>query len=449
MTTLRRLLPVAVLSLSACLVSTDDLKPRTDADCVAQDPSTKACGYKCVSREDPATGCGGSGCAPCDVSGIQHVVPLCDASHSCAFACAEGWETCDGSPSDGCETFLWGSDPGNCGACGRACPPGGTCTEGVCAPLVELDVYPSVPRGILNHQGKVYFVQDDVDPTYQALGVVTGTYVAGGLGHVRWLAGDPTNAEVWATGTKPSGNVWGFELALTEIDVSTVTPAVVYKALDPLSSSEYLDGNAVTGAGRVLFTSSMDTDLFVFDPLAVSSQTTFIDLPGAVSGTPRGIAPFADALGKYYLFGYSDRGGTLSFVRELPGGVGGEQIALTGAGTPSRLAVWQNPLDLTRNIVFWASEDDGGVRWAVPGEWANWSVAEWPTGPTSLMDITADAQGVYWTNRSTGLVTMWSAATGKVVPLAWSTSPFGIATSVTRVYWTDDVEQVIYYTTKY
>lgn len=452
MTTLRRLLPAALLALSACLVSTNDLKPKTDADCVAQDPSTKACGYKCVGIDDPATGCGGSECAPCSAFALPHVVPACDASHSCTFACAAGWESCDGSPSDGCDTFLWGGDPANCGACGRACPPGGTCTEGVCAPLVELGVYPSVPRGMLNHQGKVYFVQDDTDPTYQALGVVTGvvtgSYIVSGLGHVRWLAGDPTNAEVWATGTKPSGNYWQFDLALTAIDVITPS-ATIYKALDPLSSSEYLDGIAVTGAGRVLFTSSQDADLFVFDPLAVSSPTTYIALPGAVSGTPRGIARYANALAEYYLFGYSDRGGTLSFVQELPGGLGGEQIALTGAGTPSRLAVWQSPLDLTRNIVFWASEDDGGVRWAKFGDWANWAFAEWPTGPTSLMDITADAEGVYWTNRSTGLVTMWSAATGKVVPLARSTSPFGIATSVTRVYWTDDAERVIYTTTKY
>ncbi len=442
MTTLRRLLPVAVLSLSACLVSTDELKPRTDADCVAQDPSTKACGYKCVGIDDPATGCGGSECAPCSAFALPHVVPACDASHSCTFACASGWYSCDGIPSNGCETFLWG-DPANCGACGRACPPGGACTEGVCAPLVQLDVRPSVPRGMVNHLGKVYFVQDDA--YLGSFCALDGIPIISGLGRVRWLAGEPLKPRVWATGTDPSG-----DLALTAID--TITPsALTYKQFPPLSSSEYLDGIAVTGAGRVLFTSSLDPDrdLFVFDPAAASTPTTRIVL-AAVSGTPRGIARYANALAEYYLFGYSDGAGTLSFVQEFPGGIGGEQIKLTGAGTPSRLAVWQSPsVDLTRNIVFWASEDDGGVRWADFGDWGNWYVAAAPTGPTSLMDITADADGVYWTNRDTGLVTMWSAAKGKVVPLARSTSPFGIATSGTDVYWTDDVDQRIYYTTKY
>ncbi len=450
MTTLRRLLPVAVLSLSACLVSTDDLKPRTDADCFAQDPDTKACGYKCVRIDDPVTGCGGSDCVPCNASPLPHVVPACDDTHSCTLVCAPAWHSCDGILLNGCEAFLPG-DPANCGACGRACPPGGACTEGICAPLAQLDVYPSVPRGMLSHLGTVYFVQDDGYPEYQAFCALDGIPIINKLGRVRWLAGEPLKPRVWATGTMSYANTFGFKLALTAIDLSTVPPsALIYEQFDPLSSSEYLDGIAVTGAGRVLFTSSQDWDLFVFDPLAASTPPIRIDL-AAASGMPRGIARYVNALGQYYLFGYSDGGGTLSFVQETtPGGLSPEQIALTGAGTPSRLAVWQSPsVDGTGNMVFWASEDDGGVRWADLGDWARRGVAGWPTGPTTLMDITADADGVYWTNRSTGLVTMWKAATGEVIPLSWSRSPFGIATSGTRVYWTDDVDQKVYYTTKY
>jgi hypothetical protein len=299
---------------------------------------------------------------------------------------------------------------------------------------------------MLNHLGTVYFVQDDAYPEYQVLGDVSGSYIVWNLGHVRWLAGEPLKPRVWATGTDPSG-----VLALTAIGLSTVPPSAdMYQQFPPLSSSEYLDGIAVTGDGKVLFTSSQDWDLFVFDPNAASTPTIAIGL-GAASGTPRGIARYANAVGQYYLFGYSDNGGTLSYVQETPvsGGFSEERIALTGAGTPSRLAVWQSlSVDGTGNLVFWASEDDGGVRWADLGDWVSRGVAGWPTGPTSLMDITADADGVYWTNRDTGLVMMWSAAKSDVVALSRSNSPFGIATSGTRVYWTDDVDKKVYWTTK-
>ncbi len=448
MTTLRRLLPIAVLSLSACLVSTNDLKPRTNEECAAQDPNTKACGYKCVSREDPATGCAASGCTPCSVVGLANAVPACDAYGSCSFTCVAGYGDCNGG-SDGCETFIAGTDAANCGACGRACPNGGACTNGACAPLLSLDARPSVPLGMLNRQGTLYFVQDDPDPNHRALReVVSGKEVATGLGHVRWLAGDPTAARVWATGTRPSVTApYGFEHELTAIDVSSVPSLAVnrYDALHPLSSSEYLDGIAVTSKGEVLFTSSLDSNLFVFEELP-SATTSYIQL-SAASGSPKGIARYPAGVSDYYLFGYSDSGGTLGFVADSPP-LGGEQLALRGAGTPSRLAVWVNPGNTSDVLVFWASEDDGSVRWAPWANWASWGYVAPPTGPTSVMDITADADGVYWSNRSTGLVTMWKAATGQVVILARSSSPFGIATFSSWVYWSDDYDQAIYWTTK-
>jgi hypothetical protein len=56
--------------------------------------------------------------------------------------CATGFADCNGSVADGCETAT-GTDVGNCGACGKACPPvpggvagcaGGQCVLAGCSP---------------------------------------------------------------------------------------------------------------------------------------------------------------------------------------------------------------------------------------------------------------------------------------------------------------------------
>jgi len=442
MTTLRLPLAIALLSLAACVVKTDELKPKTDAECAAL--GEKACGYKCVAVDDPASGCGEDRCTPCPANGLPHMVAACDTSDACGNACAAGWGDCNGG-NDGCEISLL-DDPLNCGACGRTCP--GSCSLGACAPLVQLYTTGFEPRGMVNHRGNLYFVQWSSDVYQQALRRAgDGAHLAEQLGDVRWLASDPISDRIWMTASWPTGGSPGFELGIVGIDPGPLN-GYWFPVLEPIASSEYLDGIAAT-SGPVLFTSSQDRNLFVFDPWAAPPTTTNIGLL-ATSGQPKGIAHVSALSRSFYVFGYSDFGGTISMVEDVAGVISGEGVAAGFfVGTPSRLTAWVDPYNPANVHLFWASEDDGSV-WESPfGDWSKARQIAPPTGPTSLMDITADDDGVYWTNRSTGLVRMWSVRWGTAVTLARSTSPFGTASDGSRIYWSDDVDQAIYWTTKY
>lgn len=50
---------------------------------------------------------------------------------NCMTACDRAWGDCDGNSSNGCEASL--TTAARCGACGRACADGQTCTDGACS----------------------------------------------------------------------------------------------------------------------------------------------------------------------------------------------------------------------------------------------------------------------------------------------------------------------------
>lgn len=89
--------------------------------------SGTCCAGVCTSLASDPNNCGACGRS---CGGYPNVVTTCRAG-TCAYACATGWADCDGSVSNGCETYLAG-DPNNCGACGYRCAPGQSCCNGVC-----------------------------------------------------------------------------------------------------------------------------------------------------------------------------------------------------------------------------------------------------------------------------------------------------------------------------
>lgn len=121
-----------LLAAASCqlLVDLDGLK---DQHC---GPDEKACqGIGCVKKDSTATGCNDPMCHPC---AAEHAIAMCDETLRCSFvpaSCIRGWDDCDPSPENGCETDLTHNRM-HCGRCFNACsnPMNGTagCSEREC-----------------------------------------------------------------------------------------------------------------------------------------------------------------------------------------------------------------------------------------------------------------------------------------------------------------------------
>lgn len=89
------------------------------------------CGDRCVSRLDPAFGCGDPACAPC---AFPHATALCAAEGCAIAACARDHDDCDGVRTNGCEVALTASAV-SCGRCGLICSASTpSCVDGACVP---------------------------------------------------------------------------------------------------------------------------------------------------------------------------------------------------------------------------------------------------------------------------------------------------------------------------
>jgi hypothetical protein len=98
--------------------------PSADGACAAD---RKLCNGLCVSKADPAFGCGDD-CQPCS---IPHAVAGCHAGACVIRTCDVARADCNLNMSDGCEVAI-DSDPANCGGCARACTSGSACAKETC-----------------------------------------------------------------------------------------------------------------------------------------------------------------------------------------------------------------------------------------------------------------------------------------------------------------------------
>jgi hypothetical protein len=89
------------------------------------------CGGGCVNTASDPMHCGGCGSECPSLMGMGAAIRC--MSGLCVATCDPGFANCDGRFANGCEVNV-GSDPMNCGACGRVCRPGGACRMGVCQP---------------------------------------------------------------------------------------------------------------------------------------------------------------------------------------------------------------------------------------------------------------------------------------------------------------------------
>lgn len=75
------------------------------------------CNGACVSKSDPAYGCGAASCVPCSVPFGKAAV--CRDGVCAPDGCAAGRDDCDKNPANGCEADL--TSPASCGSCGTKC----------------------------------------------------------------------------------------------------------------------------------------------------------------------------------------------------------------------------------------------------------------------------------------------------------------------------------------
>ncbi|MEC7523324.1 MAG: hypothetical protein VYE22_25820 [Myxococcota bacterium] len=104
------------------------------ATCSAECGGT-VCGDGCVDTETDVRHCGACGrsCDDTNATGVACVAGACALD-----GCVDGFEDCNGDPSDGCEARP-SDDPDHCGACGVACEGGAACVSGRCDPFVTGD----------------------------------------------------------------------------------------------------------------------------------------------------------------------------------------------------------------------------------------------------------------------------------------------------------------------
>jgi sugar lactone lactonase YvrE len=421
-----RLALLALVTLAGCTVDGSAYRPMTDAECKIANKANgywKACGYRCVREDDPATHCADAGdCSPCPGDDpVHHAHAVCRRA-ACAIRCDGGSADCNGDASDGCETTLFSGDPHNCGACGRTCA---GCVKGSCpGERLTLSPAPALPRGIVNHEGALYYV--DATGGGQLRSVDRGgAVVASGLGaDPRWAVSWPGQG-VLVAGDAPAASGEGRDLALTVVDPGGAATVVVSA---PGAAGEAVDGLAVDG-GIVLFTRTAVDGLWAFDANYGTSLALAI-------ASPRGITFHK---GKTYVGSATP----LTSIRWVKGAVGSgftsDVARAAAAAGASRLAVYDNPDRLWTPFLFWISEADGSVRSApADGSGASVYTKVNPGASAGHADMVADAEGVYWSNWASGEIQMWRASDGETFTIATSAHPRALALRGKTLYWSDD-----------
>lgn len=425
MKTANGLLSAALAALLACSGNTDDLKPKTAADCgMLQKP----CGYRCVSVLDAATGCGDpDSCEPCGGGLFAYCDPstyLCSGSIGGCIPVGASEADCDGAGA--CENL--DTDARHCGACGHACEPGFGCDSGTCdGPTIAAG---TSARGITFHayDGKLYWVDDGNNGRLMQWDPASGTFGAGWanevLGNldsvasppaVSLVSSNPLFRELLVVGREPPD-----EFTIYRWDPASPTVKTRHWGGTFSYPSARIEGLALAG-DTVVYTRSDLVQPQITDGLTVASAPT-----GATTDPVRGLAPYGGSV--YY--GYSSTGmGTLAWMDAA----GLETLVAGGfVGAPHRVAVSAGP----PFVHAWANEFVGSVWRLVDGGSLPVELQA-ASGLAGRMDVAVDGEGVYWLDARDRSVWEWRND-GTKIQLGRGLAPNGLAVDANFVYVSDD-----------
>lgn len=411
---LRSTLPLlaCALLLPACQLAADPGKyaPKEPAQCGAFE---KACGYRCVPVDDPATGCAAAGCEPCAAPSGPNQAAVCSATGACAIGCAAGLGDCNGSAQDGCEQPLTGD--AHCGACGHACAGGASShcqASGTCTPDVEASAVTD-PRGLtVGGDDKLYFAAGGrlytPGPEKEAL------VVAEGLGDVAQVRARGTWIYV-AGGPNGAAEVWGYD---TTAKTATRVDQPGGNLLDLEVSWNFLYESLLDSAALRRHAGTPSAEFVTFP--AAGTRT------GGVTVGP----PPTDTTAFPVLVADDDGGGAIHYYGE-----DGTAYAPPATGLPGVASRLTAQLDPDGKLVAWGTFPDTGSLVRVQ----DGAVALVHRGPgaAQLMDLCSDAAGVYWSDADRGIIWEWRASDGAVFPLAIDAVAYALTVYGARVYWTE------------
>lgn len=417
-----RLAPALLLALAACVVNTDELKPKTDAEC-AYAPGLKACGNRCMPRT-PANGCGNPGCQPCPPAEGSEV--FCDEFAACAVRPIPppGFAYCDGQYDRLMDDLS--SNPDHCGACGHGCR-GGGCGGGFCSAAWVNNVVGG--QDIASDGSTVYWL---------ATGLTAGTQSQASDGGARtwtWV-GRATRLEVDPWGMVAWDVILGAPVYATDIP-SGSPPAIFYPsgAIRSLSLDPAYAYLVEAGGGPGETPNDLVAVPRIGGPSLGYQFTTETTLTAVASERPSStltnIVVGSDQRNLRWVSWDGTASGSYASGVEAPVAM----VVFEGFVGPSATT--------SSRVLFWLGATGGLFRKELPSGPVVTVVPPVAT-PSTYLDLHADADGIYWVDYTPGyqpFVAEWRAAYDDLLYLALgdpSNPPFRVAATGSGnpyVYW--------------
>jgi len=349
----------------------------------------QTCDGACVDTQNDVAHCGGCD-SPCPSPGPGETA-ICTKGQ-CGVECIAPLADCDGIGANGCEANLQ-TDSDDCGACGRACTNGGTCTSGEC-PIVT---YASATElaGLAVDATNVYFV-DQSSPGIEESPIANPA--------ISVLEADP---QATALAVDSGRIVWlhvNDEIDSMPLSGTTVTQLALTSGIQTLTAS----------AGFAYFSTGAAVERVPSDG---SAQ------PTKICSASDAISLAVDDTNVYFV----ENTGT---IRYAP--IAQQNVSATLFGVYEALAV-----AIDTNNVYWVDTNGNVASRPKTGSQQPTTLA---TSVSLASNLVTDGVSLYWGDASNAsAVHRMSTLGGAVKTLATTAGPARVlALDATSVYWTTD-----------